>query len=142
MDQFDWGDSDETDDEFLSRTNELLKRTPLVEKMINIWNFKIKNIQWNKALHNPMIAYLGYPKNNTILCSISFKNSKQSHLSFIIQFSPDIKRVFASYEHNFVEFDVASEKILDFISTIINQHINGTYKECDDDNKPMPSWVK
>ena len=145
MTQFDWGDSDETDDEFLSRTNELFQRNPRIEKLINIWKFKIKNIRnWSRILSNPIeIAFLGYPKNNEVFCAVSFKIPINYNIVFDILFSPDIKRVFARYEHNFVEFDVTSEKILDFINTIINQHVNGTYKECNTAARgPIPSWVK
>lgn len=145
MAQFDWGDSDETDDEFFSRMNELFQRNPRIEKLINIWKFKIKNIRnWSRILSNPIeIAFLGYPKNNEVFCAVSFKIPINYNIVFDIRFSPDIKRVFARYEHNFVEFDVTSEKILDFIITIINQHAKSTYKECNAAmHRPMPSWVK
>ena len=145
MEKFDWGDLDETDDEFFSRTNELFQRNPHVEKLINIWKFKIKNMRnWNRILNNPIeIEFSGYPKNNEVFFAVSFKKPINYNIVFDILFSPDIKRVFARYEHNFVEFDVTSEKILDFINTIINQHANSTYKECNTDmSRPMPSWVK
>ena len=55
MEKFDWGDLDETDDEFFARTNELFQRNPHVEKLINIWKLKIKNMRnWSRILNNPI----------------------------------------------------------------------------------------
>ena len=149
MQQFDWGDIDETDDEFLQRNNWLFQKDIQVEKMINKLKLKLKNIRnWNRMLQCPIeIMYSGYPKDKEIMCVVSFKKPLNYHICIIIKFSPDTKLVFVNYQHNYIELDnteINSDvKIINFISNIITQHVKGTYKECDELNvcKLTPSWL-
>jgi len=153
MQQFDWGDDDETDDEFLQRTKWLFQKNPRVDNILNTIKSKLNLIKdWNRLLKYPVeITYSGWPKDNELLCTAWFKKPLDYNIVIVIKFSPDINRVFVNYEHNYIECDIiyinnVAIKIVNFISKIITQHVKGTYKEwdelkdCNTLRVKMPSW--
>lgn len=152
MRQFNWGDDDETDDEFLQRNNWLFKKNPRVDSILNTIKSKFNLIKdWNRFLKYPVeITYSGWPKDNELLFTSLFKKPFDYNIAIVIKFSSDISHVFVNYEHNYIEFDIMSMhisniaiKIVNFISNIITQHVKGTYKECNTrsvHSSNKPSW--
>ena len=131
MTDFDWGNNDEDDEEYFNRQQYLFEKNPVVSNILDMLKQKIKNIRdWNRILKYPIsIGYLGYPKYNELSCNVSFGKPINYNIGILIQFSPDIKRVFVRHENTLIEFDILNDlnntvtKIVNFINTMIKQHI-------------------
>jgi hypothetical protein len=130
MSEFDWGNSDDDEDQYFKSQQKLFVEHPVVSKILNNLKLRIKNIRdWNRILNTIDVKYLGYPVDKEIICSIHFQKPMDYTIIIFIQFSSDIKQITAKYNDSIIEMetnDLSVEKIISFIRECIKKNVADT----------------